>query len=291
MIELSDRRSAREFGRTTALQHSGTQIKDWVKKCNGGHKSCQRYQNKKPFLPTRLLDISSPSATRIRVIETKKSEGIKGPYVTLSHCWGTPNFTPTRLTLQNKIEFTTEGVPLVDLPENFKQAIEVGQFLGLQYIWIDSLCIIQGDGGDFLQEAPLMHQIYRNSYCNIAAADSKDGTGGLFRDRMAHDVLPTRYQADGKSPFFGNQTWLVISKDLWEYELLSTHVYSRAWVFQGELLLPLPHYFNIFTKMTFLLSRTYALSTASTLRQASSFLGLYDSERLRSLSFWSASAA
>ncbi|KAL9069696.1 MAG: hypothetical protein Q9157_006079 [Trypethelium eluteriae] len=231
-------RSTRKLGETTTLKHSGTQIKRWIDECNHGHKACRQHQNKKTFIPTRLLDISSHGAQRIRVAETKKERIASGPYVTLSHCWGTPWFTPTRLTRQNELEFTTDGVPLEDLPENFKQAIEIGRFLGVPYIWIDSLCIVQGEGGDFSQEATLMHHVYRNSYCNFAAADSKDGTGGLFRNRIFQGVLTTKYQARSSSLLFGDQPWIVIPEDFWVRELLSSHVYSRGWVFQERMLSP-----------------------------------------------------
>ncbi|KAI9657706.1 MAG: hypothetical protein M1821_002882 [Bathelium mastoideum] len=240
--DLGQTRSARQLGRATTPQHTGKQLQKWMDECNKGHKACQRHgrhQNKRTFVPTRLLDIRSPEAQRVRIIETSQEEAITRLYVTLSHCWGTQHgFEPPCLTTQNKLEFTTVGVSVASLPENFKQAIEVGHLLCVPYIWIDSLCIVQGDDGDFSQEAPLMHQVYRNSYCNIAAADSKDGKGGLFRERLAQDVLPTRYQAYKNLALFGSQPWVVTSKDLWADELLSTHVYSRAWVFQERMLAP-----------------------------------------------------
>lgn len=79
-----------------------------------------------------------------------------------------------------------------------------------------------------------MHKVYRNSYCNIAAADAKDSQGGLFRKREPQDVLPARFEADGVSAMFGRGPWRVLRHDLWEHGLLSRPLYSRGWVFQGE---------------------------------------------------------
>jgi hypothetical protein len=165
------------------------------------------------------------------VVETKPN-GISGPYASLSHCWGLIRFV--NLTTKNKTQFMEEGIPWRELPKNFQEAIEVARFLEINYIWIDSLCMIQGDDGDFREQAPLMHKVYRNSYCNIAAADSGDSTGGLFRNREAYNVLPARYQAEGKSPMFGNRAWRIVSEDLWNSQLLQTPIYKRGWVFQGK---------------------------------------------------------
>ncbi|KAI9708475.1 MAG: hypothetical protein M1820_003936 [Bogoriella megaspora] len=210
-----------------------------MKHCNETHKSCQQHQLKRTFIPSRLLDINSSDAERVRIIETKNDESIKGPYMTVSHCWGDSKiFEPTKLTEEKKTEFITEGVVFETLPKSFQEAIEVCRYLGVAYIWIDSLCIVQGDSEDWEQEAPLMHQIYRNSYCNIAATDSTDGRGGLFRGRTASDIVPTKYRAGNKSPFLCDRTWLVVAKDIWKDELLFSPVYSRGWVFQERMLSP-----------------------------------------------------
>ena len=67
-----------------------------------------------------------------------------------------------------------------------------------------------------------MHKVYRNSHCNIAAADSKDATGGLFRERGPFEVLPARFEADGMSLMFGKKGWRVVRGDLWDNVLLKT---------------------------------------------------------------------
>ena len=166
------------------------------------------------------------------MVETKRSS-TKGPYVTLSHCWGKAEML--KLTLQNKKRFMDEGVALEELSLNHQQAIAVARFLGVDYLWIDSLCIVQGEDGDFDVERDLMHQVYRNSYCNIAAADSRDGSGGLFRQRETNQVLLARYVASGESAMFRRGPWRVVPEDLWDGQLLGAVLYTRAWVFQGML--------------------------------------------------------
>jgi hypothetical protein len=187
---------------------------------------------KTPFVPTRLLDISGDAKSNIRVIETKTSP-VRDPYVSLSHCWGLKEFV--RLTTANRKKFTSEGVQWSLLPRNFQEAIEVGRFLGIKYIWIDSLCIVQeGPEGDFPSEAGKMHHVYRNSYCNIAVVDAEDSTGGVYRSRKPEDVVPVSYRAAGESAMFREKTWRVVPANLWDSELLQTFLYRRGWVFQGK---------------------------------------------------------
>jgi len=89
---------------------------------------------------------------------------------------------PVKLLSSNLVIFQ-DRIEIVELPKTFRDAIEVVRHLNLQYIWIDSLCIIQDSKEDWAQEAALMHQVYSNAIVNIAADDAKDGTEGLFRDR------------------------------------------------------------------------------------------------------------
>lgn len=127
----------------------------------------------------------------------------------------------------------TEGVAWNLLKTNFQQAIEIARFLEVNYIWIDSMCIIQGSAEDWKHEASRMHQVYRNSYCNIAIVDSADKNGGAYRSRVPENIIPTLYAPTGDSPMFGRQTWRILSKELWDTELLQSYLYVRAWVFQG----------------------------------------------------------
>jgi hypothetical protein len=170
----------------------------------------------------------------MKVIETART-AVRSPYATLSHCWGLGTFV--RLLPETKKPYIEgEGVPWQMLTKNFQEAIEVARFLGIEYIWIDSLCIIQGPEGDFTTEGGLMHQVYRNSYINIAIVDSADSTGGVFRERDPGDVAPVMYQpkSEDKSTMFGSKAWRVVAGDTYENELLNTKLYVRGWVFQGK---------------------------------------------------------
>ncbi|KAF2190379.1 HET-domain-containing protein [Zopfia rhizophila CBS 207.26] len=204
-----------ELGFTTNPSiNGGHQIKKWIQDCD-----------------------HNPST--IHLIKTA-DENIKGPYITLSHCWGPRTKENEFLTLQGETEeeYKTKGLKLTALSINFQQAISVARFIGMRYIWIDSLCIIQGPASDFGTEGQLMHKVYRNSYCNLAAADSVDSRGGLFRTRKPADILPGRYRGDGRSAIFGTTAWMVVPENLWDADLLGTNIYTRGWVFQERMLSP-----------------------------------------------------
>ena len=213
----------------------GLQITKWIDNCNRNHPKCIKAADTS-WVPTRLLDLQFGDGTYIRLIKTRE-EGTKGPYVTLSHCWGPPKDGNRFLTTQGEMEhvYRTKGIKIADLKStNFEQAISLARHIGIRFIWIDSLCIIQGAMSDFHTEGQLMHKVYRNSYCNFAAADSVDSRGGLFRRRGPLDVLPGMYKGDGSSAIFGAITWRIVPDDLWESQLLDTSIYTRGWVFQGE---------------------------------------------------------
>ncbi|KAK2015912.1 HET-domain-containing protein [Colletotrichum eremochloae] len=238
------------FGLRTDSEASQAKMKSWLEDCVANHSVCKARQANYHYMPTRVLDIGAPGSpwppSHIRIVHTKDIiEDEKKEYMTLSHCWGKEPFV--QLTAKDFLEFTTVGIPWKNSPraspkdiysnKNFVEAIETTRKLGIQYIWIDSLCIIQHSKEDWNTEAKLMHKVYRNSYCNLAAVDSEDCHGGLFRDRN-YDVLPSRYVPGSSSHRFGGRNWRVLSSELWDEVLLGGPLYTRGWVFQERMLSP-----------------------------------------------------
>ncbi|KAK2769742.1 heterokaryon incompatibility protein [Colletotrichum kahawae] len=241
--------SSRSFGSRTDCEASRKQMKSWLKNCLDNHPKCKARHADRDFMPTRVLDIGASDSveppTHVRVVETKQ-ELIKTKdrrYMTLSHCWGRMEFV--RLTAQDHAEFTTHGIAWessssgkkrndICSNKNFAEAIQTARKLGIRYIWIDSICIIQNSVEDWECEAKLMHKVYRNSYCNLAAVDSQDGSGGLFRHR-SNDVLPAKFESEGFSHRFRGRSWRIVSSDLWDMVLLQSPLYTRGWVFQENV--------------------------------------------------------
>ncbi|CAG9942401.1 unnamed protein product [Clonostachys rosea f. rosea IK726] len=93
-------------------------------------------------------------------------ESIKEDYATLSHCWGGQSII--KLTTDALAQFQKK-IETASLPQTFRDAILVARRLGIRYLWIDSLCIIQDSLQDWQKEAALMGEVYSNSTLNVMA--------------------------------------------------------------------------------------------------------------------------
>lgn len=152
-------------------------------------------------------------------------------YLALSHCWGNAQ-NVTKLTSEYFTIFQ-EDIPFAHLPRTFRDAVEISICVGLEYIWIDSLCIIQDSKDDWVKESATMGSIYENSVCTIAAAAATDAQGGCFVTRDPLKFLNCRVAGDMKEGIFacpaGRDTWGVVS---------NSPLATRAWVLQERIISP-----------------------------------------------------
>ncbi|KAF4427555.1 hypothetical protein CGGC5_v014487 [Colletotrichum fructicola Nara gc5] len=128
-------------------------------------------------LPTRVLDVTAnPPKLVITANLSQKDER----YIALSHCWGPSQ--PLR-TLKMNIGLHQDGIDLSSMPQTFKDAVAVTRYLGMRYIWIDSLCIVQDDVLDWEYEAARMADVYGFAYLVLGASSASDGTKGFLGRR------------------------------------------------------------------------------------------------------------
>ncbi|EMD58396.1 hypothetical protein COCSADRAFT_42334, partial [Bipolaris sorokiniana ND90Pr] len=59
-----------------------------------------------------------------------------------------------------------------------QEALQIIRELGYRYLWIDALCIIQGDKKDWASEARKIAQVYSNAELTIVAGRSEDSAKG-----------------------------------------------------------------------------------------------------------------
>ncbi|KAF4996359.1 hypothetical protein FDECE_12503 [Fusarium decemcellulare] len=143
---------------------------NWLKNCEENHPACNLVDG--PF-PRRLIFVGDNTAD-YKLVERVHPDT---PYVALSHCWGTQQaFTTTRSNLDHR----KAGIKQTDLPATFQDAITVTKGLGLKYIWIDSLCIVQDDESDWNHESGRMGGIYERSFCTIAASTASGDQFGFL---------------------------------------------------------------------------------------------------------------
>jgi hypothetical protein len=144
-----------------------------------------------PFLPSRLLDLQDFSAqSDIRLVSSESidTHEMIPEYATLSHCWGPPEKHPL-LTTRHNIGDRMLHIAMEDLSQTFRDAVQMTRRLGVRYLWIDSLCILQGDEDDWAKESMCMSAIYGNSYCTLAALGSADNNKGLCQvSNMAESI-------------------------------------------------------------------------------------------------------
>jgi hypothetical protein len=184
------------------------------------------------WMPSRVLDVSMGCQDgKVHLCQTSQEKIQSEPYATLSHCWGSQ---PITKLLQHNIKTLTTAVTLEVLPKTFKDAVKLVQHLGIRYLWIDALCIIQDSEEDWRRESLLMSKVYRYSTLNIAASDASDSNGGCFFSRDSNikpEVILIRGEHTTLAPFYVVQASSG-NLDLFEEGPL----YRRAWVLQERML-------------------------------------------------------
>lgn len=228
---------------STGSDYTARFVKSCLDRCRSNHTKCQSGSKEAPWYPTRLVEIMDSGCAR--VIETSETMPT-GPYTTLSHCWGESRIFTTTTT---NIESLKKHIPLLDLPKTFRDALQFTNSIGISYIWIDSICIIQDSIKDWEFESRTMLRVYRHAECNLAAAVSEDSHAGLFSERD-HAILPSGwFESENNIPElkglhcavpqtgYGdicegrscrNKYW----KNEFEKEIGSSRLLGRGWIYQ-----------------------------------------------------------
>lgn len=177
-------------------------------------------------LPTRVVDVGRHDG-KVRLIE---GNGQKHRYMCLSHCWGSHQIiTTTKSTIMNRMQ----GIRTEDLSKTFMDAIMMTRRFGIDYIWIDSLCIIQNDSTDWERESARMASIYRNAYLTLAATKSSSGDGGLFAKTPDFEVSGTTPAGEDYCLIFREKMFHILSPDSGTSQF---PLMTRAWIFQERIL-------------------------------------------------------
>ncbi|KAF2789526.1 HET-domain-containing protein [Melanomma pulvis-pyrius CBS 109.77] len=215
-------------------------IKHWLSVCKSSHPKCSTWASlrgaRNRHLPTRVLDVGDTKANRVKLYIPADSD--TSEYIALSYCWGrsgNPYYTD-QANLQRHI---SEGIELSSLPLTLRDTIELTRQLGVKYLWIDALCIIQKDRDDWIHEASLMSAVYSQALFCISADASADTSSGIFLDRSARHGTsvalpwPLEDPNDGLGPMV-----LHITPDFRSFkdEILTSPLAKRGWTFQERAL-------------------------------------------------------
>jgi hypothetical protein len=148
-------------------------------------------------------------------------------YVALSYYWGTTqHFTTTSANLARM----KERICWNELPQTIKDAITTTRALGIQYLWVDALCIIQDSQEDWEAESKKMADVYGGAFLTISAALDPDVHHGLFQDSKvpppSAECYELYWECDDSPPQRKNR---IISRIILHTHRLSPKLSTTDW--------------------------------------------------------------
>ncbi len=188
-------------------------VQDWIRQCEASHSVCNS-ENLGEY-PKRLLDVGEGDNIKLsRAVRNQR-------YVALSHCWG--KSAPLASTRANEVQHKS-SISYDSLPRSYQDVVKVTRWLGIQHLWIDSLCILQDDPNDWEEESAKMAGIYSGSYLVIAATRASNSDEGFLQMRDPSSEIRSydHYSSQGSVE-------LLIS---------NSPLFKRGWCFQERMLAP-----------------------------------------------------
>jgi serine/threonine protein kinase len=191
----------------------------WLATCDTTHPDC--HSRTPGDLPTRLIDVND-----LRLVETKRAIIWGRDYCALSFCWG-PD--PVLGTSTANIDQFHRSIPLDTLSATMRDAILCTRSLGIRYLYIDALCIVQDDHTDRRREIERIADAYGNAFCVLAASNASTASEGFLSPRPQIDAVAFQRVT---GPDFHVRDFI----DDYDREVLSSLLYQRGWVFQEHVL-------------------------------------------------------
>lgn len=137
-------------------------------------------------MPTRLLDLGEDDQCLIQLFEVVEPLA-DVQYVALSYCWGTEQNIKT--TVEN-YKTMQSGISASVLPRVILDAVRYTRALGLRFLWVDALCIIQDDHVDWRKVSVTMADIYANALLTLAAECSSSTSQGFIERPSGFQDIP-----------------------------------------------------------------------------------------------------
>ncbi|KAK8051475.1 heterokaryon incompatibility protein-domain-containing protein [Apiospora rasikravindrae] len=214
-------------------------VKDWARHCDSTHQDvCHALSewaavDPPSLAPLLLVDVK---AQCIVEVDLSVRQGIAN-YAALSYVWGRlPDvLESTRANLSQLKSPGALALPTFahGLPGTVRDAIALTDRLGLDYLWVDRLCIVQDDAASKPLQLAQMGAIYANSYVTIIAADGADADHGL-RGSVEGVSQPRRFEPPTVIHTPGGKT--LISEPVFAHDYNVTEWERRGWTFQERAL-------------------------------------------------------
>ncbi|KAL8695077.1 MAG: hypothetical protein Q9218_000355 [Villophora microphyllina] len=211
-------------------------VLEWLDDCEANHIKCNH--ERLPRLPTRVIDVQpTQGSDGARLVVSRR---VPGNYIVLSHCWGERASTilgEEGQLLEGNLERLQRDIDTELLPQNFRDAISTARKLGVRYLWIDALCIIQDSQSDWARESARMDEIYEGAYLTLAATSAAMSTTGFLQPR--NFPVAVRSFRDSIDPTIDSRYYLTYKHsvlDPWAFIEKETVWSTRGWTFQERLL-------------------------------------------------------
>ena len=190
-----------------------------------------------PILPKRMILLGDQAKTA-QLVKTPSDESVQ--YAALSYCWGEhANF----MTVKDTLKYFESDIPMHDLPQTIKDAFCLTKELGLDYIWVDAICIVQKEKEEWEEESQKMGHIYSNAKIVLAATRSGDVHDGIFTRRSEKSLSRDVEAQEGSMRARRNLNHEIIiscrtKSDYWWDKYIKTTfpLLSRGWGFQERML-------------------------------------------------------
>ena len=202
-----------------------------------------------------MIDVGSPEGSRApRLVYSKETEANARrttTYTALSHCWGA--LKNAVCTTEENLHSHLAELDFDSLSKTCRDAISITRKLGIRYLWIDSICIVQDNAEDWEREAVMMSAIYSHAYLTIAAASASDSSGGCcIDDPLKTTTLEICLENHCKGmPSKGYIRYPEYRRD----HFLDSPLHTRGWVLQEVILSRRTVYFT--ADQMFWLCRSY----------------------------------
>lgn len=179
--------------------------------------------NKNRF-PARVLDVDITNSKRWRLCIPAEEKIMSSKYTTMTYRWGDADFL--KLTVTTLKSFQTSR-PMSELPQAFQDAVLVIRSLGIRYLRVDALCILQDSPDDSSHQCAEMSNIYTHSTCNIIAGFGYDPFTSIFSNRDLSLLAPGKI-----APYCLDNVDVMLHRDYVQREFANGPLVSRGWILE-----------------------------------------------------------
>jgi len=205
----------------------------WLVECSEGHEECRSLAG--GFCPTRLVDLKRGLGLDfVKVVSSWSLRPTRETvYATLSYCWGGDQAIKT---LRSTLQSHQAGIKISSLSQTLQDAIKVARSLRVEFLWIDSLCIVQDDPRDVTEEISRMSDYYENAFICISAASASSCNEGFLQPRSGNPYHHGPFELPYRGP--DNSMGSIKLVTYADYSSALEPAKARAWIMQESLLAP-----------------------------------------------------